>query len=671
MRQGFFFLAAAAMLALPPALGAQDARAASSNPDHPIFQTGRRIMVAERLREDERVTLDGRLDEEFWQRAIPATDFVMQEPTPGGAPTERTEVRIVYNRENLYMGVTNYDSEPDRLMGNAMKRDDFLAADDRFMWTIDTFLDQQTGYFFEMNPSGLMADAVMGPGGGPNREWDGIWDARARRSESGWTLEIVIPFRTLNFDPNAPAWGINFQRTVRRKNEESLWTGHERNQGLWRMSNAGLLVGIQEVSQGVGLDVRPYAVARTSAAPGRIPAESTSTDGDIGLDLYYNLTPNLRANLTINTDFAETEVDQRQLNLTRFPLVLSGEEELLPRRRHLLRLLHPARVRPFFSRRIGLDTSGVPQPIAGGLKLTGQVGRNDLGALLVRTSDSGTVEAENFAVIRMRRQVMTQSYVGGLYTLRAGAGGAGDFHTVGADFRLVTSRFLGSQNLDLGGAILATPNPHTHGDNLMYGARIAYPNDVWNAAFYAIEVQPNHELAVGFLRRRGYRGYHPQLTFSPRAPRAIPTSGASASAATWRYLTDLRNRTLTRELNLTALRVETHSGDNLTVTVSPTYERLLNDFPIFPGVVLPGGYGVRLHPLPGRRRDGEPPDARGADELQPGLLLLGRSRGVRARPGYPARAPASRSTSRRSATMYACPKGASPPTSSASSPIPS
>jgi hypothetical protein len=182
---------------------------------------------------------------------------------------------------------------------------------------------------------------------------------------------------------------------------------------------------------------------------------------------------------------------------------------------------------------------------------------------------------------------MTQSYVGGLYTLRAGAGGAGDFHTVGADFHLVTSRFLGSQNLDLGGAILATPNPHTHGDNLMYGARVAYPNDVWSAAFYAIEVQPNHELAVGFLRRRGYRGYHPQLTFSPR-PAGHPHIRRFSFGGNLAYLTDLRNRTLTRDLTLTALRVETHSGDNLTVTVSPTYERLLNDFPIFPGVVLPG-----------------------------------------------------------------------------------
>ena len=186
-------------------------------------------MTAEPLEDGERIVLDGVLDERAWDRAVPATDFIQQDPVFGGTPTERIEVRIVFDRERLYMGVLCIDSEPDLLLGNTMKRDEFLGADDRFMWTMDTFLDQQSGYFFEMNPSGLMADALMGAGGGMNRAWDSIWNARVRQSEMGWTIEIEIPFRTLNFDPDAPAWGINFQRTIRRKNEENLWTGHERN----------------------------------------------------------------------------------------------------------------------------------------------------------------------------------------------------------------------------------------------------------------------------------------------------------------------------------------------------------------------------------------------------------------------------------------------------------
>ncbi len=580
-------VAAFATVATPALLDAQDPRTASSDPDHPIFQTDRRIMVAERLPDGERVTLDGRLDEAFWARVVPAANFIMQEPTPGGTPTERTEVRIAYDRENLYMGVTNFDSEPGRLMGNTMKRDDFLAADDRFMWTMDTFLDQQTGYFFEMNPSGLMADAVMGPGGSNNREWDGIWDARVHKSEIGWTIEIVIPFRTLNFDPNVPAWGINFQRTVRRKNEESLWTAHERNQGLRRMSNAGLLVGIQDVSQGIGLDVRPYVVARASEAPGQVPASGGVTEGDIGLDLYYNLTPNLRANLTINTDFAETEVDQRQLNLTRFPLQFPEKRSFFLEGGTFFDVFAPPEARPFFSRRIGLDGTGVPQPINGGLKLTGQVGQNDIGALVVRTADAGAVEAETFAVTRMRRRFLTQSYVGGIYTMREGADGAGSFHTVGADLRLITSRFRGSENLDFNASVIATPNPDTDGDNLMIGARIAYPNDVWNAAFYAVEIQRNHNPAVGFLRRREYRGYHPSLTYAPR-PANHPYIRRFSFGGSLALLTDLENRTMTRELDITAFRVESHSGDAFTLGVAPTFEWLQRDFQIFPGVVLPG-----------------------------------------------------------------------------------
>ena len=173
----------------------------------------------------EAIVLDGALDEAVWKRAVSAGEFVQQDPVLGAEPTERTEVRFVFNQDHLYMGVICFDSEPDKLQGNTSKRDEFLSADDRFMWTMDTFLNQQTGYFFEMNPAGLMADALMGPGGSSNREWDGIWNARVRQSEIGWTIEIDIPFRSIAFDPNAPAWGVNFQRTVRRKTGRAALDG--------------------------------------------------------------------------------------------------------------------------------------------------------------------------------------------------------------------------------------------------------------------------------------------------------------------------------------------------------------------------------------------------------------------------------------------------------------
>ena len=217
------------------------------------------------------------------------------------------------------MGVICFDSDPDGWRANTMLRDAALSSGDRFMWVFDTYLDERSGYFFEINPAGSMSDSLVLSGGGQQRAWDGIWTARVVRTEFGWVAEIEFPFRTLNFDPNGQGWGVNFQRTVRRKNEESIWNGSARNQNLRTMSNAGLMVGLSQISQGVGLDLKPYLTGTSVSAPGRDQAGNVFT-GDVGGDLIYNLTPNLRANLTLNTDFAETEVDARQVNLTRFPL---------------------------------------------------------------------------------------------------------------------------------------------------------------------------------------------------------------------------------------------------------------------------------------------------------------------------------------------------------------
>ncbi|MBI1956252.1 MAG: carbohydrate binding family 9 domain-containing protein, partial [Acidobacteria bacterium] len=365
-------------------------------------------MRATPMAQQERIRLDGVLDEEVWSRAEPAADFIQQDPAFGAPETERTEVRIVFNRESLYMGVICYDSEPDQLLGYQRRRDEFLQADDRFMWTMDTYLDTRGGYFFEINPSGLMGDALFGPGLN-NRQWDGIWTAKVRRSEIGWTAEIEIPFRTLNFDPDAPAWGINFQRTVRRKNEETLWTGHARNQGLRRMSNAGVLTGIQEVSQGKGLEIKPYVMGTALASPGRGHDEWVR-QGDLGLDVFYSPTPRLRANFTLNTDFAQTEVDQRQVNLTRFSLFFPEKRDFFLEGASFFDFRSTAedgeniRLHPFFSRSIGLHQIGQssafePQKIDFGTKLTGQVGQQDIGLLHVRTGREGDILGEDFTVM--------------------------------------------------------------------------------------------------------------------------------------------------------------------------------------------------------------------------------------------------------------------------------
>lgn len=552
-----------------------------------VMTSGRRLLTAERMREGERVTLDGVLDEPQWKRAGPAGEFIMQDPVLGGKPTESTDIRVVFNADHLYIGVVCHDSEPDKLLGNTRKRDEFLSADDRFMWTMDTFLNQQTGYFFEMNPSGLMADSLMGPGGANSREWDGIWNARVRRSDIGWTIEIDIPFRTLAFDPNAPAWGINFQRTVRRKNEESVWTGHLRNQGLRRMSNAGLLVGLKDVTQGRGLEVKPYVAATAANAPGRVPVVPTDTDADIGGEVTYNLSPSLRAVGTVNTDFAETEVDTRRVNLTRFPLFFPEKRGFFLDGATFFDFQTPA----FFSRRIGLDANGQPQRIDAGGKLTGQAGRYDVGVLYARTGDEAhTVPGEDALVARVRRRVLRQSYVGAIFTSRStrDQSAVPTRSTVGADVRLSTSSFRGDKNLDFTGYYVRNSTTGDVGDSASWALRLNYPNDVWDMSLGWQEVQKNFDPALGFTARRDIRKYTPEIRWNPRPAnhRWIRRFGFGLEPS---FYTDTNNRAVTREMDIQAMRVELHSGDSLELTVSPNYERLEEDFQISDGVNLPIG----------------------------------------------------------------------------------
>lgn len=554
----------------------------------PPSTTEKRTVRAERMGPEEAIVLDGVLDEAVWKRAVSAGEFTQQDPVLGSQPTERTEIRFAFNADHLYMGVICFDSEPDKLQGNTSKRDEFLSADDRFMWTMDTFLNQQTGYFFEMNPAGLMADALMGPGGTNNREWDGIWNARVRQSEIGWVIEIDIPFRSIAFDPNAPAWGINFQRTIRRKQEELLWTGYQRNQGLRRMANAGLLVGLTDISAGRGFELRPYVSGYIADAPGRAPVVPQDVSGDVGLDAAYNITPSLRGVATLNTDFAETEVDQRLVNLTRFPL-------FFPERRTFFldgATFFDFPLNVFFSRRIGL-VNGQPQPIVGGGKLTGQAGRFDTGALYVRTADTDVQNAEDFLVSRVRRRIFQQSYIGGIYTLRNTYDGSGRpaQQTAGVDFRLATASFRGNRNLNLTGYWAANTTLGELGDSAAFGGNIEYPNDIWELEMDFQEIQPNYDPAVGFTPRREYRRYNPEFNWNPRPKTRHPIIRRLGFGVEPEVFTDLQNVKQTIDIYTRLFRIETHSGDNAEVSVSPTYERLTDPFEISNGIVLaPGSY---------------------------------------------------------------------------------
>jgi hypothetical protein len=549
---------------------------------------------AEPLGAEERIVLDGSLDEAVWARAVPATQFLQMEPVEGERATEATEVRVAFDRDRLYIGVMLYDSDPGGIIAHQRQRDAGLGSDDRFMWILDTFLDGRSGYFFEINPAGLMGDGLLrqSSGSNVNKSWNGIWDARVVRGSLGWTAEIAIPFRTLNFDPKLAAWGINFQRTVRRKNEESLWSGYRRTEGLTSPIHAGRLTGLAGLSQGLGLEARPYVAA--SAGSGSPPRALGPTD--LGVDLAYSLTPSLRAALTVNTDFAETDTDARQVNLTRFPISFPEQRQFFLEGSGVYQFSPASGVNPFFSRRIGLS-AGRPVPILYGARLGGQSGPYELGLLQVRTGRDAGLPGEEFTVARVRRNLFAQSTLGLIYT-RRGTETLGEVapaparHTTGADLDLFTSTFLGNKNLQLEAFYVLHTDPVRPGATRLgaraaRGFRLNYPNDTWRMHVSLREFGEAWDPAVGFAPRRGFRRLQPTVTWAPR-----PTWQAVRQlrfSTEFQHLTDLHGRLETQTLDLTPLSLEFESGDGFGTRWSSAFERLAAPFTIYESVVVPAG----------------------------------------------------------------------------------
>jgi hypothetical protein len=561
------------------------------------------VVRAVRLNPDEKISVDGRLDEPVWERAVPASDFRQVDPRNGEPASERTEIRIVFDRNNLYIGAQFYDSDPSGMLGNQMIRDGGLGSDDRFMWVLDPFNDQRSGYFFETNPSGVLSDAqlVAATGGNnvgtqQNRAWDGIWMLRVRRDELGWTAEVEIPFRTLNFNPNGDAWGFNVLRTVRRKNEDSLWSGWGRNQGLYNLTAAGRIEGISDVSQGYGLDVKPYLIGTYTTAPGRVPPADSTYKGDGGLDFFYNLTPQLKANVTVNTDFAQTEVDDRQVNLTRFPLFFPEKRDFfLDGAGNFDFSREPnTDLTAFFTRRIGLGTNNEPQRIDFGTKLGGQIGRFNLGVMHVRTGEDRGILGEDFTVIRPKRSFLSQSYAGFIYTRRATRNSTlEDRHTIGGDFQLATSRFRGNKNLQLSGFFIKTPNVTGAGDDEGFGIRAAYPNDLWTLRLTAKELKKNVDPAIGFVERPDSRELSPLVRFAPR-PRGSRLIRQVAMQVFLENYWDTQGRLIERNNQLTLLDLTLQSGDTASIVITPSRHFLPVNFRIAPGITLPAGNEYRF-----------------------------------------------------------------------------
>lgn len=540
------------------------------------------LIEAYRLSHGETIQLDGRLDEPVWQNIAPITNFRQQFPREGNAPTEETTIYVAYDDNYLYIGAVFYDSDPSGILAYQKRRNQGLGTDDRFMWILDTFNSGRNAYFFEINPSGLKGDGLLSVGQGTNlsKSWDGIWFARVYQGDFGWSAEIKIPFRTLDFDPSNPNWGINFQRTVRRKNEEILWAGWRRNQGVFRPQNAGLLTGLRDMKQGIGLEVKPYMTA-TPTRRWINGTTETSFDYDAGFDVSYSITPGIRASLTVNTDFAEAEVDQRRVNLTRFPLVFPEQRDFFLEGSSVFTFAPASGITPFFSRRIGL-VGGQAVPIHFGARAIGRTSAANFGFYQIRTGNS-QFDTEDFTVARYSHNIFSESSVGIIYTRRGTLGN--DFfpvrHTMGYDLELNTSDFLGNKNLQFQ-AFFVWHNPNTIEDESRFwdrtsrGVRLAFPNFPFFGHASYREFGEAFNPAVGIATRVGFRRFQPTIGYTHVFDES-PLLRSMTFQISHQYLTDLDFTPETVSTGFTPLNISFESGEQIRIDVNRNYERL--DFP--------------------------------------------------------------------------------------------
>jgi len=543
----------------------------------------------------ERIRIDGKLDEPAWLLATPISTLTQVLPKEGEAPSEKTEIRVLVDANALYLGITCFDRTPDRIISSQLTRDSFLDPDDNVAIVLDTFQSQRNGYFFTVNPAGARTDGQIANNARfGSVEWDGIWDASTQITQDGWIAEIVIPFKTLRFNPGLKAWGFNVERSIKRNNETARWAGPRKDSWVSNLAEAGSLEGFPEIRQGKGLDVRPYGVVRKDG-------DEYELDG--GLDVSKNLAPNLNASLTINTDFAETEADTRQVNLTRFDLFYPEKRPFFLEGADVFETASGSGggmpggfsmgsdLMPFFSRTIGFYQDrgmSLEAPILVGGKITGRQSGFNIGLLDVLTDrvESVGLEKQNLFVGRVSHDFWRQSYVGGIVTY-GNPIGAGTNTLVGADARLATSKFRGDKNLNLSLYLFRTDDEASNKSDFAGGFQLEYPNDRWTASLGWKQIGENFKPALGFVPRFGMRKASASLMFAERPEKW--SIRRISFGVTPSVITNLENRIDDWAISLNLLNLNFDSGDTIMFNVRPTFERLPGPFEINRGIVVPAG----------------------------------------------------------------------------------
>ena len=466
-------------------------------------------------------TLDGDvLDDVAYAAATPISNFWQTTPNEGAPISERTEVRIIYTDRALYVGVICYDRDPAGIIVSDSRRDAPLDETDSFQLILDTYLDGQNGFVFGTNPAGIEYDAQVtkegqggfggrqqaGSGGGFNINWDGAWDVRTQVGDQGWSAEFQIPFRTLRFPTMSDQiWGVNFQRNIRRHNERAYWTRMPRQYNLSRVSRAGRLSGLN-VPQPRNLQITPYVLGQASRDFTLTDGETDGT-GDIGLDLKYSLTPSLTLDGTYNTDFAQVEVDEQQINLDRFNLFFPEKRPFFLENAGLFSIgvseFSGQEVELFFSRRIGIGPDGEAIPILGGARLSGQVAGLNVGLLNMQTREvKGAASSTNFSVARLRKDLPNRSSIGIMATNRFHAGASDlespehDNQAVAIDGRIGIGQFT-----QVSGFAARTFSPHLEDQEYAFNVNASYVSNAWRINGTFTQVADNFNPGIGFLRR--------------------------------------------------------------------------------------------------------------------------------------------------------------------------
>ncbi len=523
-----------AWLALAPAIAARAAPAPAPGP--PVLQAAR---LAELPAVDGEV-----LDDPAWRGLSPATGFRQTTPDEGRLATERTEVRIGFDDQTLYIGVVCYDRQPGEIIVSDSRRDASLEETDSFQVILDTFHDRQNGFVFGTNPAGIEYDGQvtkegsggMTSGGGDfNLNWDAAWEVKAAISQVGWSAELAIPFRTLRFGKgDVQTWGINFQRNLRRRNERSFWAPLPRQYGLFRLSLAGTVEGV-EVPDQRNLKLVPYVLLE-----GRDVAGGSESEEEIGLDLKYSITPALTLDATYNTDFAQVEVDELQINLDRFSLFFPEKRPFFLENAGQFSVGVDEEIELFFSRRIGIGPSGEEIPIDGGLRLSGKVGKTNVGFLAMRSQAVDRVAPENdFAVARINHELPNRSSLGAIFTHRAGDGSLGTLDDEGSTYGLDGRWGIGRYG-QVRGFVAATDNGATSGDDsdeVAFRLGAGYDSEDWSFSANVTEVGGGFDPQVGFLARSDYRKLD---GFVLRRVRPRRAGSAQTKRKNWLGLHELR-----------------------------------------------------------------------------------------------------------------------------------